>query len=143
MRKLLFGAAFGAVLAYLFDPRAGRGRRAKLADQAAAGMRDAAEETGRQARYQAGRMKGAAHEGLEAVMPEEPLALDDATLLQKVRSEALGPSGLAMGNLEIHVDDGVVIIRGDMAEPGAGAELEERVRAVRGVTGVRNELTHR
>lgn len=125
----------GAALAYLFDPDRGKGRRAKLADQARARARDTAEEVSKKSRYEAGRVRGMAHEVFSSETPPR----NDAELLQKVRSEALGPSGLT-GDIEIRVDDGVVVLAG----PGVGDEREhdliDRIENVVGVTGVRNEL---
>src|SRR5690606_4474319 len=52
--KTLMAGAVGAALAYLLDPVSGRSRRARLADQAAARMKDGAEEATRRARYEMG-----------------------------------------------------------------------------------------
>lgn len=126
---------FGATLAYLFDPDRGKGRRAKLADQALARARDTAEEVSRRSRYEAGRVRGMAHE----VFASETPPRNDAELLQKVRSEALGPAGLT-GDIEIRVDDGVVVLAGPGVSEDRERDLINRIENVVGVTGVRNEL---
>lgn len=54
MRRLLiigFATAIGAAVAYLFDPDRGRNRRAKLADQAGARIRDTSETVRAKAEY--------------------------------------------------------------------------------------------
>jgi hyperosmotically inducible periplasmic protein len=134
LRSVLL-VGLGATLAYLFDPDRGKGRRAKLADQTRARARDAADEVSKKSRYEAGRVRGMAHEVFSSETPPR----NDAELLQKVRSEALGPAGLT-GDIEIRIDDGVVVLEG----PGVGEErqhdLIDRIEKVVGVTGVRNEM---
>lgn len=125
----------GAALAYLLDPDRGKGRRAKLADQARARARDTAEEISKKARYEAGRMRGMTHEVFSAETPPN----NDAELLQKVRSEAIGPAGLA-GDIEVRVDEGVVVLAGPSVDREIEEDLIERIENVVGVSGVRNEL---
>lgn len=139
MRRLLrwgFIAGIGAAIAYLFDPDRGAQRRAQLADQARARARDLAEDADRTARYEAGKVKGAVAD----LIPDQPPE-DDATLTQKVRSEAIGPSGVPTDHLEMHVDDGVVVLRGSVPSDGDAAELARRIREVAGVREVQVELS--
>lgn len=125
----------GASIAYLLDPDRGKGRRAKLADQARARARDTAEEVSRRSRYEAGRIRGMAYDVFSSETPPR----NDAELLQKVRSEALGPAGLT-GDIEIRVDDGVVVLEGSAIAEDRERDLIERIEDVVGVAGVRNEL---
>lgn len=135
--KTILAMAAGAALAYLFDPVSGRSRRARLADQAAARMRDGAEEAVRRGRYEMGRAQGLIHEmGADTDHPE-----DDQQLLQKVRSEAVGPSAVATSDIEIDVNDGEVILRGASRDPVREKDLVRRISDVTGVRRVRNELT--
>ena len=60
--RLLWGGLLGATLQYLYDPQAGKSRRARLKDQAVARGRDATRMIGRKVRYQRGRLRGVAHE---------------------------------------------------------------------------------
>jgi osmotically-inducible protein OsmY len=60
-------------------------------------------------------------------------------LLQKVRSEALGPAGPA-GDIEIRVDDSVVVLAGPGVAEDQEQDLIDRIQNVAGVTGIRNEL---
>jgi osmotically-inducible protein OsmY len=138
MRRLLRSAllmGFGALLAYLFDPDRGKGRRSKLEDQARARMRDTAGKVSRRSKYEAGRVRGLAHEVLSTEDPPR----NDAELLQKVRSEALGPAGLT-GDIEIRVDDGVVVLVGQPVGEDREQELIERIEDVAGVSSIRSEL---
>src|SRR5690606_5018784 len=129
-------AGAGAVAAYLLDPISGRGRRARLSDQAASRVRRAGDEVASRARYEAGRAKGIVHEMGSAT--DHPV--DDGELLQKVRSEADGPSSLKPSDSESHVDAGVVTIRGGSRDVQAEKDLLRRIESVTGVREVRNEL---
>lgn len=133
--KFTLGVAAGAAVGYFFDPVSGRGRRTRLADQMKAGARDAAEEAGRKARYQAGRIKGAVHDMVTAGTdaPE-----DDAELLQKIRSEAVGPSGVDTSDVDLVVEGGEVTVR---TGPIGETTLQDLVGRIRSVTGVRRVHT--
>lgn len=123
--------AAGAAIAYLFDPVSGRSRRARLADQAAARGRDVAQQARVEAQFRAGRAKGFAHEVLDT---DGDMPADDAELLQKVRSEAIGPSGVPTDRFEVHVDSGQVVIRGQVP---FDADVDGLIESIRNVTGVR------
>lgn len=135
--KSLLGVLAGAAAAYLFDPVSGRSRRARITDQTAALARRSVDEAERRARYEAGRVKGAVHEAA----PERDHPRDDAELLQKVRSEAVGPSPASTSDMEIHVDEGEVVLRGVSRDRQAEADLVQRIEDVTGVRRVRNELS--
>ncbi len=137
MRKFtgfLLGAVVGAVLGYLFDPDRGRSRRARLADQTAAGARDVTEAVKTGVEYQKGVMKGAVHDLTETVRPEEHF--DDETLLQKVRSEAVGRLDGSTAHLEIDISDGEVRLSGSLASVEDRDRLFELIRQVEGVSGI-------
>lgn len=135
--KGVITAAAGAAIAYLFDPISGKTRRARLADQAAARGRDLVEEVETEVEYQAGKAKGAVHETLD---PDTDVPVDDAELLQKVRSEAIGPSGVPTDGFEVHVDAGQVVVRGEVPAETDIDDLVERIRNVTGVRSVHTEL---
>ncbi len=136
-RKLTIVSAgvVGAGLAYLLDPDRGRSRRARLADQTRARGRDFAESFGKKARYERQRMEGVLHE----LMSEQQPPKDDTTLLQKVRSEAIGPSGVPTDTLDVDVADGVVILRGTVRQDPE--DLIKRITQVTGVRSVKSELS--
>lgn len=135
--RTTMAALAGAAAAYLFDPVSGRSRRARLMDQAAARARRGVDDAERKARYEVGRMKGAVHEA----GPDRDYPRDDAELLQKVRSEAVGPSAASTADMEIHVEDGEVILRGVSHDLAAENDLVQRIEEVTGVRRVRNELS--
>ena len=139
--KLWRSVGIGATAAagmYLFDPDRGRSRRARLAGQAARFFRKAGGRIGAQARYQRGVAQGAMHKMAEPFRPDEEI--DDNTLLQKVRSEALGRWRGPKRGVEIDIDSGTVTLRGPVTRERA-EELVELVEAVDGVEAVSDEMT--
>lgn len=100
-----------ALIAYLFDPERGKGRRARLSDQTRSRLRKVQDATRQQMEYQSNRLKGLAHE----LKSDGPSAdLDDDLIRQKIKSEVIGPAQLA--NVEIDVRNGVVTLSGDIEE---------------------------
>lgn len=141
MKKTLLvigSAAAGAALAYLFDPDRGRSRRAQLSDQAKSQLRDASETVRAQADYQAGVAKGAFHEAASSVEPEREFG--DDTLLQKVRSEALGHFS-SEASVEVSATEGIVKVSGSVPSAEAREQLLEMIRDVEGVDRVEDHLT--
>lgn len=139
MRKTLLmiaSAAVGAALAYLFDPDRGRSRRAQLSDQAKSQIRDATETVRARAEYQAGVATGAFHEAKSSFEPEREF--DQETLLQKVRSEALGhfPSEA----VEVDITDGTVRVSGSISSSADRELLLEMIHDVEGVHTVEDRL---
>jgi osmotically-inducible protein OsmY len=126
----------GATAAYLLDPVNGRRRRADLIAQARSQVTDAVSTVDTKTRYQSGRAKGWLHETFVSQDAPE----DDQTLLQKVRSEAVGPTRGDLGHIEIRVENGVVRLLGVSADPLVEQELAKRIAHVTGVTEVSNEL---
>lgn len=132
MRVLFYAvaAAMGAAVAYLFDPDRGRSRRARLADQAAARARDAAGAVKTKAEYQKGVAKGIIHEVTESLRGED--AYDDDTLLQKVKSEALGYWPDSNG-IEVDITNGMVRVSGTVSTESDRENLIKLIRDVEGV----------
>lgn len=137
--RLLKGLALigiGAIAAYLLDPVSGRGRRAELTARAKSQASDVASDLSVKARYEAGRAKGLFY---ETFVPEEP-PRNEAELLQKIRSEAVGPTDGNLDNVDIRVDGSVVHLVGSSVDPAAEHELVNRISRLTGVTEVHNEL---
>lgn len=133
------GAALGAAAAFLLDPDRGRSRRARYGDKAAALVRRGVRETGhalRTARASAvGRIEAARHPG--GGDPD----LNDATLAAKVETELFRDQSLPKGNLNVNVERGIVVLRGQVDSDTQRAEIEAKAAAIPGVWSVRN-LTH-
>jgi osmotically-inducible protein OsmY len=71
---------------------------------------------------------------------EEPKEFDDATLANKVRSEALRGEEIPVGEISVNVQNGVVQLRGQVQRPDLVDTLVERTRKVQGVVDVENLL---
>jgi len=137
LRSMLFGAAAGAAAAYLLDPEQGRGRRARLRDQVMAAARRSSERFEREGRYAVGSALGRVLEVRSRLMPAPA---DDATLVDRIRSEALGDARIPAGEINVDVSDAVATLRGELASGELIGEIVDRVRGVPGVRDVRNLL---
>jgi osmotically-inducible protein OsmY len=137
--RLLFlglGAGLGAAAAYLGDPDRGKARRAELQQRATSQLHDAADQAAHAVRDGAQRAVGSAIDAVPEVSPPS-----DAVLLERVRSQAIGPSSVPTAQLVTTVVDGVVELRGRIDTLPQRDELLAAVAAIDGVREVR-DLTH-
>ena len=128
------GVLLGAGAAYLADPDRGRQRRAWLAEQGSDLARQATTVVGSDAGDPA--VSGAADE----LTPDlkDPI---DAVLIERVRSDAIGPSEVRNSAIVTTVEAGVVTLRGQVDDREQHEDLVARVLEVEGVEDVR-DLTH-
>ena len=129
-------AGTGAVVAYLFDPDRGRARRAVARDRVAAVVRRGVRHTEHARRNVSAHAHGIAQR-VSHVRETTPI-LDDAALGDKVRSELFRDEAIPKGQININVEHGVVILRGQLETPEEIAEIEARVRRIGGVWDVEN-----
>jgi osmotically-inducible protein OsmY len=137
------GAAAGAAGAYFLDPDSGRRRRNEARDQGAAKAREAAGEASSRASYAAGKAQGA----VANVAPKPPgegklSNLDDAELAHKVETEIFRPADAPKGSVNVNAQDGVVYLRGEIADQGWIDRFVSDASKVDGVRRVEN-LLHR
>jgi hypothetical protein len=133
------GGMIGAGLMYLFDAANGRRRRHVARDRALASLRRTGE---RLEGY--GRLTGATAYGLvqriaHAPGAERP-AVSDEALADRVRSEAFRDRDLSAGQVNVNVEEGAVVLRGQLDRPEQIREVEAAVRAVEGVDEVKSYL---
>lgn len=135
------GTAAGAVAAMLLDPARGRSRRARLVDQSAAAVRRAGRQLERETRR-----VGAAVEGRMAAMRaggehdgEDPG--NDATISDRVQSELFADPAVPKGSLNVNVEHGIVVLRGEVADDAMRRQIVERTERIEGVWSVR-DLMH-
>ena len=128
------GAAVGAVLMFLLDPRRGRARRSRLLDQLTHLRCKASRLFGSAAADARHRVHGAV-ERVKAPMAED---VSDEVLEARVRSQ-LGRVVTNVAPLEVVVRDGTVELRGPILEHELDDALA-RTRAVRGVREVIDQL---
>ncbi len=140
IRTLLLTGGAGALLAYLFDPDRGKGRRDRIAMKLGRWTRVTADRSDKMTRYAAGQAKGFRHK-IDSVGSTDTFEGNDPALVQKIRSEMfIGLDDVDSGAINIDVADGVATLRGEVAGPGVVAELESRARKVTGVVDVVNLL---
>lgn len=142
LRRLMIvgGAALaGAGAALLLDPERGRSRRARLADQAAATVRRGVRTTERAVRRVRGEVTGRVTAMRHANDEGDPFP-DDVTLGDRVQSELFRDESVPKGQLNVNVERGIVVLRGEVPDEAMRADLVQRVEAMPGVWAVRNLL---
>jgi BON domain len=144
VRRLLsrFPIAFalGAATAFFLDPRDGARRRHELRDRTLRLLRRTGGLLVGKSKFYGGRVKGVAHE-VKTAASGEPEAADDATVRQRILSDALRDVGVATKDVDVDVRNGVATIRGEVASSSLADDLVARVRNVPGVRGVTPALT--
>jgi hypothetical protein len=129
----------GAGAAYFFDPETGKRRRHVARDRSLRALR----------RVQRGAVKkvklvGGHARGLSAIsrraLSRPAVAVDDATVAQRIRSDALRDLGLSTKDVDVRVEEGFATLRGSVATIDEADRLVSRVRKVPGVKDVSAEV---
>jgi osmotically-inducible protein OsmY len=137
-RKLRY-MAYGAFLAYFFDPENGRRRRALVRDRVPAMFRQGSRKAGKvggAATAQASAMKQKATHLKEEEKPQP----DDVTLARKVETEIFRDADIPKGRINVNAENGKVVLRGEVEQPELIKDLEQRTKKVQGVQEVENLL---
>lgn len=128
----------GALVAWLLDPDRGRSRRAQLGGQAAGTARRVVRQTERAinaaSSTAAGKLEAARH------ADDAPGDLDDATLTAKVETELFRDPSVPKGALNVNVERGIAVLRGEVPDEAMRQALVDRAAAIGGVWSVRNLL---
>ncbi len=127
--RVLTTAAAGAGLMYLLDPAGGRRRRARVRDRLVRVAHRTGDAVGATSRDVGNRARGVVAELRSRLAPGE---VSDGVLHERVRSRIGTVIGRAAA-VEAVVVDGRVTLRG----PVLADDLDQLVRRVRGVPGVR------
>jgi osmotically-inducible protein OsmY len=138
IRKLRY-MAFGALLAYFFDPENGRRRRALARQRIPAVFRNASKKAGgvsSAASAQASAMKQKATHLKEEEKPQP----DDVTLARKVETEIFRDADIPKGRINVNAENGKVVLRGEVEQAELIDDLEQRTKKVQGVQEVENLL---
>ena len=138
MRRLLQGVALGGVLANFFDSQSGARRRNMTRDRVFAFFRRAGRKAGRAGRGVASEAYGVSQKVQHR--QEEPKDFDDATLTRKVETEIFRPADVPKGQINVNVENGVVVLRGEVDSWDMVDDLVGRARGVQGVRDVENLL---
>jgi osmotically-inducible protein OsmY len=133
----LLGVAAGATVAHFLDPDRGAARRSAVAGKAGSAASSGASTVSSNARYAAGKAKGAA----SAVTPSSVKLedADDVTLARKVETEIFRAPDAPKGDVSVDVQDGIAHLRGEV-ENEWSARLAAEARSVEGIKGVENLL---
>ena len=138
-RLFALGAATGAALAYFFDPETGNRRRSMTRDRVLAFFRRTgrkAGSAGQTVKSQAyGMTQKAAH--LKERPKEQP---DDATLTAKVETELFRSADVPKGDINVNAENGVVYLRGQVADESLVETLGKSAQKIQGVREVENLL---
>jgi hypothetical protein len=131
-------AGVGAVVAFFFDPQQGTRRRKVGADRLAGAVRRSGRRSSRMGRGAAAHLRGWSRKALHAINGEHRPVTDDGQLLARVESMVFRDPSVPKGRLNINVENGVVVLRGELDEPEEIRDFEQRVRRVPGVFEVEN-----
>jgi osmotically-inducible protein OsmY len=135
----LGGLTAGAGLAFFLDPQSGRRRRHLVRDRTLGMARRTfrrATRTGRRTVLETEALAKKAVHLREQPKPD----MTDETLAAKIMSEVFRDPELPKGDVNVNVEDGVAVLRGQVDRPEMIEDLVERVRKVKGVRDVENHL---
>jgi osmotically-inducible protein OsmY len=138
IRKLRY-MAFGALLAYFFDPQNGRRRRAQTRERIPALFRSASRKAGDAGGAVASEATAAKQKTTHLKEEEKPQP-DDVTLARKVETEIFRDSDIPKGRINVNAENGKVVLRGEVEQPELIKDLEQRTKKVQGVEEVENLL---
>ena len=135
---VLGGVIAGVLGAMLLDPQRGKARRAQIVDQGAAAVRRGLRGMQRHARRIGSDVEGVA----QALQRRDggPPDLNDASLAAKVQSELFADRDIPKGDINVNVERGVVVLRGEVSDAKLRSELERAAGRIPGVLSVKNLL---
>ncbi len=148
---VLIAGVAGAAVAFFADPQRGRARRRQAIDQVGGRLRRSWNGVGRlreqliaggsgvwrKATHDPGLVIGAR---IGRRRSGEKDAVDDATLTSRVETEIFRQSSVPKGRVNVNVERGVVVLRGELADSNEINALETAARRVPGVLAVRNQV---
>lgn len=131
-------AAAGAgalAIGYLFDREHGPARRQLVFGRTAHLVRRTLHRAGREARY----LQGTAARRIEhRLWRLPPKPVEGRALLDRVESELFAHPGVPHGRLSFEAEGNVIVLRGQLDSESAIWEVEQSVRRIPGVTGIKN-----
>jgi hypothetical protein len=131
--------ACGMLIAYVFDPAAGRRRRAIVRDRATGALHRTGRRMSRLGRATGARANGLYRRATHARF-EMPTPVDDVVLLDRVRAVLFREHDFPKGRISIDAANGVVALRGEVERHDQIDQIEAIVWGVPGVADVENLL---
>jgi BON domain len=129
----------GLGTAYFFDPSRGKSRRAVARDKGAKLARRLATTLQKRTRFATGKAEGLYARSRKAVTQPE-VATDDATVEQRIRSEAFRYIDVPGNAIEVEVENGVATLTGSVARDDLVSDLIEAVGKIAGVQEVESRV---
>jgi uncharacterized protein (DUF885 family) len=129
----------GAGAAYFFDPEAGKRRRHVARDRSLRALRRLQRGSVKRVKLVGGHARGLAAISRRAVT-RPAVAVDDETVAQRIRSDALRDLELSTSEIDVRVEDGFATLRGSVATIDDADRLVSRVQKVPGVRDVSAEV---
>lgn len=133
------GLVAGILLSIMFDPQAGRRRRARTRDKMAKAWHRTARRVARAGRHTVGLVRGKSRAAMHALQPHH-YDTSDSVVLGRVESIVFRDPHVPKGAINIDVVEGKAVLRGAVEDEYWIGELEKRVRSVPGVREVENLL---
>jgi hypothetical protein len=134
MLPLTAGAMTGATLMYMADPDRGRRRRAIARDRTAAALRRGERRARKLGRRTTSKLSGIAEWARHLPEGPEPV-IDDQMLTDRILSQVYRDHHIPHGRININVENGVAVLRGQLDHP---EQIRELTKAVEHVPGVRD-----
>ena len=125
----------GAGAAFFLDPEAGRRRRHIARDRSLKALRRLQRLAVKKVKLVGGHTRGLVAIGRRAAT-SQAVAVDDETVAQRIRSDALRDVGLSTKDVDVRVEDGFATLRGSVNSIDDVDRLVTRVRKVSGVREV-------
>ena len=135
----LQGVVTGAAIAYFGDPARGKLRRTLARDMFASRARRLLGATAQACRLGALAVYGTWQKAVHA-QPEHWSVPNDATLAQRVESELFRDPEIPKGDINVNVEAGIVVLRGQVQTPEQIRAIEKAVDRIPGVRRVHNLL---
>jgi osmotically-inducible protein OsmY len=132
--------AAGAAAEFFLDPRSGRRRRHTARERIVATARRRRHRLEQQARYEAGKVVGLAHQAAKLTSRKEAPDLDDVSLVHRVETELFRDRSIPKARISINADRGIVVLRGQVDSDEVVRHVERQVRKLPGVVDVENLL---
>src|SRR5687768_809225 len=114
MQILALGAGIGALLAFFLDPASGRRRRALVRDRTRGLARRRARDAGRLRRVASSEVYGLKQKALHLREEPKPGHFNDPALAAKVETELFRDPEVPKGQINVNVENGVVVLRGEV-----------------------------
>ena len=124
--------------AWFLDPSNGKRRRHLTRDRVLAFFRGGGRSTARLGRNVSAHGYGVVRKATH--LREERKDFDDATLKAKVETVLFADQSFPKGRVNVNVENGRVVLRGELEHPDDITAAETRVRRVNGVRDVENLL---